>query len=246
MKKPLGEALVEAGFINEKQLAIAIEKRKRSGLKLSKQLLKLGFVGERELSEFMRDRTDMSTSLVDRKISPQAVKSVPQGIAFQYRVMPVAYGGNTIILATIDPSDKTRLNEISTQLGMKVHPIKALEWDIDNALLKYYLGFSDDELTQLVHQSDLTPGHEDPRPLSEDMPAPEPAASSVEADEPPVLWSTEPLPADEPPAPASDFTEYEKSVLQQALVELLVRKRFITEKELLEELIGLEGALSEE
>lgn len=144
---------MEAGFIDEIQLTVALGMQKQSGLKLGSQLLKLGFIDERKLSGVLIGQMDNAVSLFDRVIPPEAVKSVPHRIAFEHKVIPLAYDGRTIVLATSNPSDLAALDAIAFQVGKKIRPVAALEWEIDTALLKYYTDFSDDELNKLTTSS---------------------------------------------------------------------------------------------
>ncbi len=152
-KKKLGERLIDAGLIDEIQLAVALGMQKQTGLKLGQQLLKLGFLSEEELSPFLSEQVDMSISLSQRNISAQTIKSIPQDLAFKYKVCPVAFDGKTIVLAMSDPKDITVIDDLVFRLGKKIHPVRALEWDIDTALLKYYSDFTDDELSKLTSAS---------------------------------------------------------------------------------------------
>ena len=56
-RKLLGQMLVEANLIDEIQLTVALGAQNDSGLKLGKQLLKLGFVEEGDLAMFLKDET---------------------------------------------------------------------------------------------------------------------------------------------------------------------------------------------
>lgn len=154
-RKRLGEMLIEAGLIDEIQLTVALGLQKESGLKLGKQLLKLGFVEEADLALFLKDETDMGVPLTKRKISPDAIKSVPEKIAFKYKVVPVACVGRTIVIATADPDDIKTMDNLAFEIGKKLHPVRAFEWDIESALLKFYKGFSEDELSMLTNRSSV-------------------------------------------------------------------------------------------
>lgn len=155
VRKMLGQMLIEAGLIDEIQLTVALGAQKESGLKIGKQLLKLGFVEEGDLAMFLKDDSDVGIPLPQRRISPEALKSVPEAIAFQYKVVPLALVGKSLVLALADPSDLKTIDELSFKLGKNIHPVRAFEWDIESALLKFYKGFSDDELSMLTNVSSV-------------------------------------------------------------------------------------------
>lgn len=49
-KKPLGESLVDEGILTPEQLKQGQEEEKRSGLRLNKALVKLGFIADDDLA----------------------------------------------------------------------------------------------------------------------------------------------------------------------------------------------------
>jgi len=153
-KKRLGQMLVEAGIIDEIQLTVALGAQNDSGLRLGKQLLKLGFVEERDLSVFLKDDTDLGVPLPMRSISIEALKAVPEELAFRHKVVPLAIVGKTLVLAIPDPKDLKTLDELSFVLGKNIQPVRAFEWEIESALLKFYKHFSDDELSKLTNISE--------------------------------------------------------------------------------------------
>jgi hypothetical protein len=160
-KKRLGERLVDAGLIDEIQLTVALGMQKQTGLKIGQQLLKLGFLSEEELSPFLSDAVDMSVSLSQRNISPQTLRAVSQDLAFRYKVIPVAFDGKTIVLAMSDPDDIKTVDDLAFRLSKKIHPVRALEWDIDTALLKYYSDFTDEEIAKLTSASSAAKTYQD-------------------------------------------------------------------------------------
>jgi hypothetical protein len=308
MKKKLGDILVEAGLIDEVQLSVALGMQNQSGLKLGAQLLKLGFVQERELSAVLRKQLGIQLSLAERTIPPQAVQSVPMDLAFKYKVMPVAFDGKTVLLAMANPADLETVDALTFQLGKRIKPVHALEWEIDSALLRFYQDFSLDELDQLTSASRSAdqyqkmtwsvgaetvldrkspPPPEEPvrtgqRPpdehgdvFPEDLlvrdadswgPKEEkaepsaarkaaPAPASIETPEvPPHAPVAIEAPEEPPPAPEAPrrpaarklSSPKKRATLQQALIELLVEKGIITERELLEKFMKLERAQHEE
>jgi hypothetical protein len=279
MKKKLGDVLVEAGLIDEVQLSVALGMQKQSGLKLGSQLLKLGFVRESDLSDILRRQLGIRLSLADRTIPPQALQSVPMDLAFKYKVMPVAFDGKTILLAMANPSDLETVDALTFQLGKRIKPVHALEWEIDGALLRFYQDFSLEELDRLTTASksadqykkmawsvgnETVVERESPSRAKETVqPERQPRNEHDEVFPPDLIvrdadsWGpreekTGPsVPRKPAPAPAAKEAPkkpavqklppvHKKATLQQALIELLVEKGVITERELLEKFMKLE------
>jgi hypothetical protein len=277
MKRPLGELLIEAGMVDDIQVTVALGMQKQTGLKLGMQLLKLGFLSEAELTGVLRRQLGIKKSLVDMDIDSEAVEAVPQHVAFHHKVMPVSCDGRTVIVATSEPSNLKMMDTISFQIGKIVKPMRALEWDIDNALIKHYLDFSDDELERLTHESkearqyrqEMSTSFGNITTLAPSSPSAEPAPAVLEelmspqeeADGPggygdmettveklSALETTSYSEGEAAPvrAPAKEGLARQtdrpkkKANLQHALIDLLIRKKLISEKELLEVLMSLE------
>jgi len=145
--------LVDAGIIDEIQLTVALGAQNDTGLRLGRQLLKLGFVEERDLAMFLKEDTDLGIPLPKRNISREALKAVPEALAFKHRVVPLAIVGKTLVLAIPDPKDIKTIDELSLVLGKKIQPVRAFEWEIESALLKFYKHFTDEELETLTSMS---------------------------------------------------------------------------------------------
>ncbi len=145
-KKLLGELLVEAGMINEFQLAVALGQQRQWGGRLGAELIRLGFIEERELAFVLQEQLGIKwISLHDRKIPDDVISFFPAEIAKKYNVMPVEVSGNTITIATRNPNDMETMDAISFAVGKKVQPVMALEYDIRLAISRYYEPASPEE-----------------------------------------------------------------------------------------------------
>jgi type IV pilus assembly protein PilB len=160
MKKRLGQMLLETGYIDELQLAAALGRQKEQGSPLGTHLLKLGFVNDRNLSEILKKQLGIQwVTLFDRKISEEAMRSVPIDIAVKYTVMPLAYDGKTITIAITNPSDLEQIDSLSFQLGKKIKPYMTLESDIENAIAKHYQAEEQKQSEIIGHGKDIRIQH---------------------------------------------------------------------------------------
>jgi type IV pilus assembly protein PilB len=86
----LGEALVQAGLIDEYQLKSALGQQRRWGGRLGKALIDLGFIDEATLLSFLSEKLKFSAVDLSRsKIAPKTFAAVPKRIAEKYMVVPV-------------------------------------------------------------------------------------------------------------------------------------------------------------
>lgn len=138
-RRSLGESLVEEGVITADQLKKAQEEEKLTGLRLSKVLVKLGFIAESDLVSFLSEklgipRIDLSNYLVDTKVT----ELVPEALARKYELVPVLRTGNRLTVATTDPWNILALDEIGAKTGLIIEPAVATEAEIKKAMNEQY------------------------------------------------------------------------------------------------------------
>ena len=80
---PIGQILVENGFINEKQLQEALDKQKQSGGKmLGDVMLEMGLVSETQLAQALSIRLKVPfVDLASVQINKDAVMKIPEATA---------------------------------------------------------------------------------------------------------------------------------------------------------------------
>jgi hypothetical protein len=243
MKKRLGQMLLEAGYIDELQLAVALGRQKEQGSPLGTHLVKLGFVAERTLSEILKKQLGIQwVTLFDRKISEDAIKSIPIDIAVKYTVMPLAYHGKTITIAITNPSDLEQIDSLSFQLGKKIKPYMALESDIKKAIAKHYQAEEHKRSEMIGNRKDI---------LNEQTQ--EKGQAVLPSDENVFdFYASRSTGSPVSPAPSSgiktgqSFSTGKNPPLYQALINLLIRKKLITKEELFDEFMHAEQPSSHE
>ncbi|MEJ2253441.1 MAG: hypothetical protein P8Y75_03595 [Nitrospirota bacterium] len=218
-RKRLGEMLLEAGLIDEMQLAVALGEQKQWGGKLGAELLRLGFVAERELALVLEEQLGIRwIQLFDRDIPEEVLRLVPADLATSYLVIPVEYDGKTLTLAATNPMDLEVMDTLQFLLGKRIRPLMALEPDIIAAIVRHYgLEGTDFEASMEKKWAGWTVRTEGAGRTAR-MPG-----SSI------------PSRRCGPHPPQSGVAGAGHPSLSEALVKLLLRKNLITEKELLEE-----------
>jgi hypothetical protein len=238
IKKQLGQMLLDAGYIDELQLAVALGKQKEQGAQLGTHLLNLGFIAERNLSEILRKQLGIQwVSLFDREIPQDVIASVPLVIAIKYAVMPIAYDGKIITLAITNPSDLETLDSLAFQLGKKIKPLMALASDIEKSVVKHYR-IKEQDLPDSMKKKRRTVQDTHRKPNAAFIPSGEnlidPHASRARKSPVQAESSQHSDPADK------------KALFHQALINLLIRKNLITKEELFDELMRIEQSATEE
>jgi type II secretory ATPase GspE/PulE/Tfp pilus assembly ATPase PilB-like protein len=136
----LGEALVALGHLSQAQLdeALAIEARNRS-VPLGQILLDMGAVDASVINTVMAQKLGIPVIDLQRfRISPEALKRIPQAVAQRYHILPVAEADNALIVAIDNPMNMAKMEELRFVAGMKLVPVIASAEDIRRAMEKHY------------------------------------------------------------------------------------------------------------
>jgi len=137
--KPLGELLVREQLISIDQLETAKREQKKSGQRLGAALVRLGYVSDGQLTDFMSKQYSVpSIDLSGFEIDPEALKSVPKEVCEKHGVIPVSKSGNTLVLAMSDPSNIFVRDDIQFLTRCKLEPVVASESAIQAAIEKNY------------------------------------------------------------------------------------------------------------
>lgn len=138
-KKSLGESLVEEGIITAEQLKKAQAEEQRSGERLRKVLVRLGFMAEEDIVMFLSEKLSVPRlELNNYLIDPKIVELVPEALARKHELMPVLKIGNRLTCAMVDPWNVFALDEIRAKTGLIIEPAVATEGEIKKALNEYY------------------------------------------------------------------------------------------------------------
>ncbi|MCL2018189.1 MAG: Flp pilus assembly complex ATPase component TadA [Oscillospiraceae bacterium] len=141
---PIGQLLVESGFITEQQLDSALRKQKDKeenpeGLKLGDMVLKLGYVSETQLVHALSTRLKVPfVDLTTTKIDIDAVKKIPEQIARKHICVSYRVGAGRLYVATNDPINFFIFDELKITTGMEIHPMLATKSSIMDTIGRMY------------------------------------------------------------------------------------------------------------
>ena len=139
----VGEILVQAGIIDELQLASALGEQTRWGRRLGLTLIKLGMVQEGQLVRALAKQFDLPVaSLAGKKIAPEVIALVPARVASEHSVVPlfVKKEGHReqLFLGMEEPSDLGILDDLAFRTGMVIRPVMVGPTEIGEAIDRYY------------------------------------------------------------------------------------------------------------
>lgn len=138
---PIGQLLVEAGYITEQQLNEALIKQKSSEKqeKIGDVLLRLGMVSETQLVHALSTRLKVPyIDLVTAKIDIESVKKIPEDVAKKNTVIGFKTQNGRLFVATNDPVNFYIFEELKIITGMEIHPMLATRSAIQAAIDKAY------------------------------------------------------------------------------------------------------------
>jgi len=139
----LGDLLVEEGIISNDQLKVALTEQKKHYQQIGKILVKLGFVSETVMRDFLsksyrQESVDLSKIVLDS----EAVQRVPQALARRHCLLPLTFDHEhqTLLVAMSDIFNVVAVDQLAAELGGNIH-IKLLlagETEIIGALDNAY------------------------------------------------------------------------------------------------------------
>jgi type IV pilus assembly protein PilB len=135
----LGEMLVDANLLTEKQLVDSLEMVKSNGGGLlGRVLVEMGLLDDRELARVLAEQR--SLEVIDlRKTVPaaEATELVSETVARRLLAIPVSVGDDGVLVAVADPTDAT-LTELREIIAKPVHLAVAAQSDIVRAIGSSY------------------------------------------------------------------------------------------------------------
>ncbi len=136
----LGEILIERKLITPDDLARALDiQKERSGEKLGKILVDLGFIATRDLLSALAEQLQVPVLTLEGPpaVSPEIETLAPRFLR-QFRCLPVALHDHTVTLAMADPLDFETRNAVESSTGLTVEAGIALEQEILDSIDRYY------------------------------------------------------------------------------------------------------------
>ncbi|MEF3254913.1 MAG: type IV-A pilus assembly ATPase PilB [Deferribacterales bacterium] len=131
----IGAILLSENLITEEQLQKALELQKKEGGRLGSILVKLGFIDEHKIAEFLSQQYGVTyIDLKNTKIDPKVLSIIPKDTCRKYMVVPFDRVGNTLHVAIADPSNAYALEDLRFITGFNIKTYVAVESAIQAAL----------------------------------------------------------------------------------------------------------------
>lgn len=141
-KKRLGDILIDAGVINEEQLALALSEQKKSKQKLGVILIDMGITTEKEIAQALHRQLGYDMiSLLGISIDEKVLRLVNDQILRKNMLLPFEFkADNPSILrvAMADPMDMMAMDDIEIATGLQIEPVIATPSEIAASIDRYF------------------------------------------------------------------------------------------------------------
>ncbi len=139
----LGDMLLKAGVIHEFQLNSALSFQRQLGGRLGASLIRLGYLNEDTLLNFLAEQMDLSRIDLDSaSISDDIIKLVPVDKALELSVVPFGLkdvnGVKHLFVAMSDPTNLVAVDDLKFITGYQIRPAVSSEDSVIRAIKRYY------------------------------------------------------------------------------------------------------------
>lgn len=138
-KKLLGQSLVAEALITQDQLDQALLEQKKTTDTLGDTLIKLNFLDEQQLMNFLVTKLGFSyANLRNYVIDPKVVQSIPENIARKYQCIAILRVKGAITVAMVDPLDSFLIDNLEYTTACKIKPLVSTRSEIETAIEEFY------------------------------------------------------------------------------------------------------------
>lgn len=138
-RKYIGEILVEAGVITEQQLQDALAKQ--NGVPLGPTLVKLGYATEQDVAAAVAKTLGLEfVDLSSFEVDPAAAALIGEEVARRYRLLPIDFEGETLVVAMADPTNVLAIDDLHLRTGREIKTVVVAESDLKVAIARHCTG----------------------------------------------------------------------------------------------------------
>lgn len=190
----LGEILKQAGIIDDFQLNSALSYQRHWGGRFGESLIKLGYLSEHKLQNFLARQFDLpQIELFGRQIPDDVLAYIPVAKAREFHVLPVerreTSGTMYLVVAMTDPTNLMVTDSLQFMTGCRIKAALASEEAISMAIDRHYG-------TEIDDQEELDFALEELAEKIKPVVSPRPVAKPAPIVSPPVVAPSVPAPYD--------------------------------------------------
>ena len=118
--------LVESNLLTQEQLKMAMDFQKSVGGKLGAIIVKLGFIEDQTLTNFIARQQGIPVVNLDELVVPEnLLRKIPKKLIEKHHVVPTRHHDGVLTVATSDPFDYEALEEIQLAVDQRVDMVLA-------------------------------------------------------------------------------------------------------------------------
>jgi len=137
--KLIGQILISAGVITQKELEAGLEEQKKGKDFICNALVRLKLSSEDKIFSILSRQLDIPhIKLRDLEIPGNVIEKVPAKFANHYKIMPIAFERGLLKVAMVDPLDIRAIDDLKMFLGVEITALLASEVEIKQLIRKYY------------------------------------------------------------------------------------------------------------
>jgi len=135
----LGDVLIAQKAISQEQLRLALEEQKRSGRRIGRVLVDLGFLAEEAIAQALGRQLNLPFVNLKRfNFSRAVVMKLPEVAARRFRALALEDRGATMLVGMADPTDLFAFDELTRILKKDVAAAVVAEGEVLLALDQVY------------------------------------------------------------------------------------------------------------
>ena len=135
----LGDILVAQKVISPEQLKLALDEQKRSGRRLGRALVDMGFTAELNIAQALARQLNVGfVDLKHHNFKANVALKLPESSARRFRALALEERGAKMLVGMADPTDLFAFDELSRILKKDIEPVVVAESEIALALDRVY------------------------------------------------------------------------------------------------------------
>ena len=138
-RQPIGQILIQMGLIDEAGLEQALTIQAEKGGALGQILIEGGAITAEDLLQGLAIQNNMQmVDLNQLEIPPEVLKMVSVSMAQVYRIMPISFENNQLVVAMADPQNVNALDDLRFMLNVEIVGAIATEAQLNEGIERFY------------------------------------------------------------------------------------------------------------
>ncbi len=138
-RQPIGQILIQMGLIDEAGLEQGLTIQAEKGGALGQIFIEGGAITAEDLLQALAIQNNMQmVDLNQIEIPPEVLKMVSVSMAQVYRIIPISFENNLLIVAMADPQNINALDDLRFMLNVEIGGAIATEAQLNEAIERHY------------------------------------------------------------------------------------------------------------